>query len=46
MIGQWLVNALPRPINRRCANQLCAYEIGLRCLLKFIVVNLGTSHEQ
>jgi hypothetical protein len=26
IIGQWPVDALPRPINRRCANTLCAYE--------------------
>jgi len=23
--AQWPVDALPRPINRRCANKLCAY---------------------
>src|SRR5216684_8351605 len=27
IIGQWPVDALPRPINRRCANKLCAYGV-------------------
>src|SRR5436309_12624659 len=27
IIGQWYVDSLPRPINRRCANKLCAYKI-------------------
>ncbi len=35
IIGQWPVDALPRLINRRCANKLCAYGvINRRCANK------------
>ncbi len=34
IIGQWPVDALPRPINRRCANKLCAYGVFPMVLVK------------